>query len=89
MDNETGQVLGDLLACPFDLEKDVIGEDSCESAKIEKYLHRLSKRQREVVQLLAASYRAGEVQEILHITRKEYSDALTGIRSYENVSILF
>ena len=89
MDNETGQVLGDLLACPFDLEKEVIGEDSCESAKIEKYLHRLSKRQREVVQLLAASYRAGEVQEILHITRKEYSDALTGIRSYENVSILF
>lgn len=87
--NETGQMLGDLLACPFDLEKEVIGEDDYDDTKIEKYLQRLSKRQRAVVQLLASSYRAGEIQEILHITRKEYSDALTGIRSYENVSVLF
>lgn len=89
IDDETGQMLGDMFACPYDLEKEVIGEDSCEKTKIEKYFRRLSKRQREVVQLLAASYRAGEVQEILHLTRKEYADALTGIRSYENISILF
>lgn len=82
-------VLADVLADRFDLEKEVIGEDSNEAVQIQKYLYRLSRRQREVVLLLAESYRAGEVQQILHMTRKEYADALSGIRSYENISVLF
>ncbi len=82
-------ILADVLADEFDLEKEVIGEDSHKSVQIQRYLCRLSRRQREVVRLLADSYRAGEVQEILHLTRKEYADALSGIKSYENVSLLF
>ena len=82
-------ILADVLADGFDLEKEVIGEDSHKSVQIQRYLCRLSRRQREVVRLLADSYRAGEVQEILHLTRKEYADALSGIKSYENVSLLF
>ena len=73
--------LGDTIADDFDVEKEVFGE--------EKYLDSLTKRQRKVVELLAASYSAGEIQDILHITQKEYVDALLGIHSYENISLLF
>lgn len=81
--------LGDTIADDFDVEKEVFGEENDESSKIEKYLDSLTKRQRKVVELLAASYSAGEIQDILHITQKEYVDALLGIHSYENISLLF
>ena len=77
------------IADDFDVEKEVFGEENDESSKIEKYLDSLTKRQRKVVELLAASYSAGEIQDILHITQKEYVDALLGIHSYENISLLF
>ena len=35
------------------------------------------------------SYKPGEIQKILHITQREYADALTGIHAYENISLLF
>ena len=62
--------LGDTIADDFDVEKEVFGEENDESSKIEKYLDSLTKRQRKVVELLAASYSAGEIQDILHITKK-------------------
>lgn len=79
----------DIIADDFDVEKKIFGEENCKSIKIEKYLNSLTKRQRKVVELLAASYSAGEIQDILHITQKEYSDALVGIHSYNNISLLF
>lgn len=81
--------LGDLLKDSFDMEKAVFGEEIEENPKIERYLNRLSKCQRKIVELLAASYETAEIQEILHITQKEYADAMTNIRSYENIKILF
>lgn len=81
--------LGDLLIDSFDMEQVVFGEEIEENPKIERYLSRLSKCQRKIVKLLAASYEAAEIQEILHITQKEYADAMTTIRSYENIKILF
>lgn len=81
--------LGDTIADDFNVEREVFGEESYKSSKIEKYLDSLTKRQRKVVELLAASYSAGEIQDILHITQKEYTDALVGIHSYNNISLLF
>lgn len=81
--------LGDTIADDFDVEKEIFGEENYKSSKIEKYLDSLTKRQRKVVELLAASYSAGEIQDILHITPKEYTDALVGIHSYNNISLLF
>lgn len=71
------------------MEKAVFGEEIEENPKIERYLSRLSKCQRKIVELLASSYEAAEIQEILHITQKEYADAMTNIRSYEKIKILF
>lgn len=81
--------LGDTIADDFNVEKEIFGEESYKSSKIERYLDSLTKRQRKVVELLAASYSAGEIQDILHITQKEYTDALVGIHSYNNISLLF
>lgn len=81
--------LGDTIADDFNVEREIFGEENYKSSKIEKYLDSLTKRQRKVVELLAASYSAGEIQDILHITPKEYTDALVGIHSYNNISLLF
>lgn len=79
----------DLLADTFDLEKEVIGEERAGSSKIDRYLERLSKRQKSVVELLISCYAAGEIQNLLQITKKEYADAIRGIHAYDNVSVLF
>lgn len=81
--------LGDTIADDFDVEKEVFGEENCKSLKIEKYLDNLTKRQRKVIELLVSSYSSREIQDILHITQKEYADALVGIHSYNNISLLF
>lgn len=86
---EEDLTLGDTIADGFDLEREVLGTEDCRAAKIEKYLERLSRRQRRVAEMLAAAYGAGEIQSLLQITPKEYADAMSGIRSYENVSLLF
>lgn len=89
LDDEENITLADLIADDFDMEKEILGEDNIESSKIEKYFGRLSRKQKRVAELLAASYSAGEIQKILHMTQKEYSDAIQGIYAFENISILF
>lgn len=71
----------------FDLDFYIFKEDL--SVKLSKYLEKLSKRQKLVLKLLAEFYKPNEIQKILHITQQEYLDALKGIRSYENKSLLF
>lgn len=82
-------ILLDIIADDFDMDKEIFGENNESSSKIDRYLERLSNRQRKIVILLADSYGAGEIQQRLHISAKEYSDAMTGIRAYENISLLF
>ncbi len=81
--------LADVLASDFNLEREVLGEEGEQSRKIERYLLSLSVQERRVLTLLAASYKAREIQRLLHISKKEYLDALAGIHAYENISLLF
>ena len=87
--DEDGCTLAELIADSYDLETELFGEISAITIKLEKYLALLSKRQKEVLMLLSYCYRACEIQEMLHLTQREYSEALDGIRSYEQVRILF
>lgn len=86
--DEDGLTIGDILAGSFDMEKEIFGEISSITFKLEKYLAMLSRKQREILVLLSYSYRVAEIQELLHITQKEYEDALDCIHSYEKIKIL-
>lgn len=82
-----GCTIGDLVAGGSDPWEHV-GAGQMLSHKMERYLERLSVRQREVLELLSYCYRAEEIQRELRMSRKEYADAVESIRSYENIRIL-
>lgn len=85
---ENGCTIGDMLADGFDMEKEVFGDISAMTSRLERYLVQLSERQKDVLKLLSCCYEAMEIQKMLHMTPKEYTDALGCIRSYENIKIL-
>lgn len=84
--DEDNSTIEDLIADSFNLEEFVIGD---KTDKFELYLNELSKLQRQIVGLLVESYGASEIREILHIDKRQYSDAMMGIHAYENISLLF
>lgn len=56
--------------------------------KVKRYISRLSNRQVNILNLLVDGYKPNEVQKILEISSKEYSEDLKIMRSYENIKIL-
>ena len=83
------KIVADILVADFDMDKVIFGEDDSGSTKVERYLRQLTKRQRKIVTLLMESYGAGEIQKMLCMTKREYTDAMSGIHAYENISVLF
>ena len=67
----------------FGLSKDALSE------KMDKYLGRLSKLQKQVLFAMSEGYSNEEIKRILRITSKELSDACTALRSYRNTSLLY
>lgn len=57
--------------------------------KVQQYISRLSDRQVNILNLLIDGYKTSEIQELLGISAKEYSENLEIMRSYENVKVLF
>lgn len=57
--------------------------------KVQHYLSRLSNRQISILNLLVDGYKPNEIQRIIGMSSKEYSENLKIMRSYENVKILF
>lgn len=88
MGDQEGLTIGDILADDFDIEKEIFGEISAVTFKLEKYLAMLSRKQRALLELLSYCYKAAEIQSMLHMTQKEYADTLEGIHSYEKIRIL-
>lgn len=86
--SDDGCTIGDMMADGFDMEREVFEGISAITCKLERYLARLSKRQKEILELLSYCYQAGEIQRMLHMTQREYADMLDGIRCYENIKIL-
>jgi len=57
--------------------------------KVQQYISKLSKTQKDILNLLMVGYKPGEIQRMLQISSKEYTDNLEIMRTYENVKILF
>lgn len=89
VNDEDGCTVAELIAGSYDLEAEIFERADAMAYKLEKYLEMLSKRQRMVLNMLAYCYQAAEIQTMLHMTQREYADALDGIRSYEKIRILF
>lgn len=88
--DESESTLRDILPSGFDLEAELAEEIGISSSgsKMDKYLERLSKKQRQVAIYLSEGYKPSEIRDLLHINEKEYNDCLKAIRSYKNVKIL-
>ena len=86
--DEDGSLLGELIADSFNMEEEAFGELDVVAFKLERYLKRLPRRQKKVLELLSLCYKADEIRKMLYLTQREYTDALAGIRSYENIKIL-
>lgn len=86
---ENDSTLADVLPSSFDLEAELAEEIGISSGgNMDKYLERLSKKQRKVVVFLSEGYSPLEIREILHMTEKEYADCMMAIRAYRNIKIL-
>ena len=86
--DEDGRTLDELIADSFDMEEEIFGEISSLTIKLECYMKRLSKRQQRLLKLLSYCFKADEIQKMLHIDKRQYTDELAVIRSYEKVKIL-
>lgn len=87
--SEDGVDLSEKLPSAFNLEEALIeNSDEQFSENMQKYLSKLSKKQRAVATLLSEGYKPEEIREILHITNKQYTDCMMAIRSYDNTKIL-
>lgn len=87
---DEGFTIGDMIPGSFDMDKAVFenGEDRY-SKKMTLYLGRLSRMQKEILRLIIAGYHPHEIRTALDISEKEYSDGISAIHSYRNVSVLF
>ena len=62
--------------------EDIIFENEKDS-KLEAYINKLSKIQKEIVFLMMDGYKPNEIQEELHITNKQYFNYVTEMRTSE------
>lgn len=91
-DNDEQCSLLDFIPSSFDtFDEAVKGQENgqYQDDKIQRYIARLSNRQISILNLLIDGYKPGEIQRILNISAKEYSDNMKIMRSYENVKVLF
>lgn len=80
----------DTIAAKDDIWDEVSEEMKFSSgSRIREYLDKLSKKQRKIVLLLMDGYKPGEIKDILHINNSQYADCMCGIRSNENIDVLF
>lgn len=57
--------------------------------RMQQYISKLSNQQVNILNLLIDGYKPNEIRRILEISKNEYADSLSIMRSYENVKILF
>ena len=81
--------LGDIIPSAFDLEKTVLDKSGISSdEKVEKYLKSLTKRQRQVAELIIQGANPGEIKEKLGLTNKQYETAVLGMKEHDKIRYL-
>lgn len=85
---EDGIDLCEKLASDFNIEDELSKEAGFSSnEKVQKFLDKLGKVQRNILELLMQGYSSSEVKERLKITDREYSSAMSEIRKSKHLSL--
>ena len=81
----------DCLASDFDTfeEASKSQENGQYQDRVQQYISKLSNQQVNILNLLIDGYKSFEIRRILEISKNEYADNLSIMRSFENVKILF
>ena len=90
INKEDDVTYGDIIASDFNIFDELSEEFGfARDDKVEKYIQSLSNRQKKIGKLLSSGYTKNEIREILHMTPKDFSDQLNGMKAYRKISILF
>ena len=89
-DNEDCNLLN-YIPSDFDTFEEVLKAQESEQYqdRIQQYISRLSTQQISILNLLMDGYKPYEIQMMLEISSKDYSDNMQIMRSYENIKFLF
>lgn len=85
MPTEDGNDLKDIIPGAFKNLFDELFYEDLSDIKIRNYLSKLSDIQREILSYMIKGYETKDIQELLHISKKDYGNHIAAIQEYENV----
>lgn len=82
---EDGGDLKEMIPGAFKNLYDELFYEDLSDIKIRNYLSKLSEMQREILSYMIKGYETKDIQELLHISKKDYCNHIAAIQAYENV----
>lgn len=82
---EDGGDLKEMIPGAFKNLYDELFYEDLSDIKIRNYLSKLSDMQRKILSYMIKGYEAKDIQELLHISKKDYGNHIAAIQAYENV----
>ena len=78
----------DTISDEATIEKEIFNGEEGFSEKTLLYLSKISNNSKKILNLMVKGFKSFEIINLLHISKKEYEDCLSEIRSYRNTSVL-
>lgn len=82
---EDGGDLKEMIPGTFKNLYDELFYEDLSDIKIRNYLSKLSDMQRKILSYMIKGYETKDIQELLHISKKDYGNHIAAIQAYENV----
>ena len=82
---EDGGDLKEMIPGTFNNLYDELFYEDLSDIKIRNYLSKLSDMQRKILSYMIKGYETKDIQELLHISKKDYGNHIAAIQAYENV----
>lgn len=81
--------IGDRIRSDFNIDRILSETEEDYRENVNEFLNSLSDMQREIALLIMRGYEAEEIQNVLHITKKQYKSCRDAMKSYEKKRILY
>lgn len=86
IDEENGMTIKDTLRSDFYMDEEI--QKNFKDEKIENYLNNLTRKQRQIAEMMMEDVPVSDIKRKLKLSDKEYKDHLNAMRSFQNISIL-